>query len=186
VELLDWSFRQLPGGLELFGAGHFAAVACRALERRPPPGGSRRSGALIVLGLASLVGLLYVLHWNIDTYWSGSPLLFVWQSLAALAVALLVAGVALDGTLSRLAFANAPALYLGEISYSIYLWHFPTALALAKFLPPSRSEPAFLAIAFFATIAVSALSHRWIERPALARRRYWERRLLDRPGTPPP
>jgi len=174
VELLDFTFRQLPGAIELFGAGLLAACAIRAIERRGAAAPRLLPDALAVAGLGALVTLLYVLHFNIESYWPGGPLLFAWQPLAAVAAALLVAGVSLDGPASRAVFASGPVRYLGEISYSLYLWHFPVALGMAKLVPPERGEAAYLAAALVATLATSALSHRLIERPFLARRHAWE------------
>jgi len=173
VELLDFAFRQLAGALDLFGAGLLGACAVRALERHRGPLPQRLSGSLVAIGLAALVALLYLLHFHVDAYWAGSPLLFVWQPLAACACALLVAGVSLDGALSRALFASRPVLFLGDTSYSLYLWHFPVALAVAKVVPPAADERLYLAAALAATLAASVASHRLVERPfqALRRRR---------------
>jgi peptidoglycan/LPS O-acetylase OafA/YrhL len=171
VELLDFAFRQLAGALDLFGAGLLGACAVRALERRRVPPPRRLSGSLVAAGLASLVAHLYVLHYHIDTYWAGSLLLFAWQPLAACACALLVAGVSLDGAFSRALFANRPVRFLGDISYSLYLWHFPVALAVAKAVPPAGDERQYLVAALAATLAASIASHRFVERPFQALRR---------------
>jgi peptidoglycan/LPS O-acetylase OafA/YrhL len=184
VELLDFTFRQLPGGLELFGAGLLAACTMRAIEHGRLTVPRMLPDTLAAAGLGALVALIYVLHFNIDSYWPGGPLLFGWQPLAAAAAALLVAGVSLDGIASRAVFANGPVRYLGEISYSLYLWHFPVALGMANLMPPDRGEGAYLATALVAAVAASALSHRLVERPFLAKRRAWEAWVDARAAAP--
>ncbi|HTN61029.1 MAG TPA: acyltransferase, partial [Devosia sp.] len=63
---------------------------------------------------------------------------------------------------------------IGDLTYALYLWHFPLQLAIASAvmlggvpLAPIQTPLGFLA--FFAVlIALSAASYRWIERPAQA------------------
>ena len=64
---------------------------------------------------------------------------------------------------------NRVATYLGDISYSLYLWHFPIAI-LGVAILPAGSKRYYLA-AFVLTLALSAASFRFIENPA--RRASW-------------
>jgi peptidoglycan/LPS O-acetylase OafA/YrhL len=66
------------------------------------------------------------------------------------------------------------ARWVGEISYSIYLWHLLILISLSAYLPKMSwysSLPTVLQIAAFCvililiTLGVSALSYRWFERP---------------------
>ena len=52
-------------------------------------------------------------------------------------------------------------MWLGAISYSLYLWH---ALVL-RAISPTAYRPLTFAVWLAATIVVSALSYRWIEQP---------------------
>jgi peptidoglycan/LPS O-acetylase OafA/YrhL len=100
---------------------------------------------------------LGLLHWKF-------PLLVLFP-LTILAVAL--AESAHPGLCRRVA-------WLGDISYSSYLWHFPLQLACALTLPLWVSAPdiyrsPWMLLGFFAALLlVSLASHRWLERPAQA------------------
>ena len=63
----------------------------------------------------------------------------------------------------------APALVLGRLSYSLYLWHW-AALGAADWLAPD-SKIAWLAIALPLSLALAAASYWGIERPMLRLRR---------------
>jgi peptidoglycan/LPS O-acetylase OafA/YrhL len=56
-------------------------------------------------------------------------------------------------------------IYLGKISYSVYLLHFPVIDVLARFMSPSSHPMSFLVATLIATTSVSVLSHRTIEKP---------------------
>ena len=177
---IEWAARQLPATLDIFAAGMVAAIAWRAVDRggAAPPG--RLSGALVAGGLAGIVAMLYVMHVNYLRYWSGGMLFYSWHGVTALFAALMVLGVSLDGRLARALFATAPARYLGDISYSLYLWQFPVALWVAARVPPASGEAAYVAAAIAAVLAASALSRHAVERPVLARRDSIERWLRER------
>jgi peptidoglycan/LPS O-acetylase OafA/YrhL len=61
---------------------------------------------------------------------------------------------------------------IGDLTYALYLWHFPLQLAIASVvmlaglpLAPIQTPLGFLAF-FVVLIAISIASYRWIERPA--------------------
>src|SRR3569832_689695 len=61
----------------------------------------------------------------------------------------------------------AVPLYLGKISYGIYLWHLPVLFYLGDH---TRLEPAgALAVAIAATVGLAALTWHFVEAPMLRR-----------------
>lgn len=169
---LEWAARQLPATLDVFAAGMLAAVASRLPGRIPAV-----SGALVAGGLAGIVAMLYVMHHHYLSYWAGGPLFYLWHAVTAACAGLLVLGASRSGRLARALFATGPVRYLGDISYSLYLWHFPVALWVAARVPPASGELSYVAAAAAAAVAASALSFHLVERPVLARRDRIERRL---------
>lgn len=58
---------------------------------------------------------------------------------------------------------NRVSGYLGAISYSLYLWHFPVIILLASFVPLESRRHYVLALAI--TAVVSVLSYHFVEEP---------------------
>jgi peptidoglycan/LPS O-acetylase OafA/YrhL len=101
-------------------------------------------------------------------------------SLAAIACACLVLHVVYcPSRLSRLLLENRPLVWVGRISYGLYLWHFPIFNGV---LNPTRmaklgiTGPALLTLRFAIAFLVAALSFSLIERPFLRLKRRFERR----------
>ncbi len=179
---LEWTSRQLPATIDVFAAGMLAAVGSRFIARGAIALPRGASGAMLAGGLAGIVWMLYVMHERFREFWAGGALFLSWHAVTALFAALMILGISLDGRLSRAAFANAPARYLGEASYSIYLWHLPAALWVATVLPPASGEARYVAAAFAAALLASLASYHAVERPVLRRRGLVERRLLGLAG----
>ncbi|SBS71024.1 acyltransferase family protein [uncultured Microbacterium sp.] len=80
-----------------------------------------------------------------------------------------VAVIAAGPTTGRFApapvFALRPVQWIGDISYSLYLWHFPPIVLFAAVVGRAPGPFASLALAACALLA-AALSHRFIEQPA--------------------
>lgn len=66
---------------------------------------------------------------------------------------------------------NRVATYIGDVSYSLYLWHFPVAILLVAAMP--AGTPTYIVVALAATFALSVLSFHLVENPA--RRAAWFR-----------
>ena len=72
--------------------------------------------------------------------------------------------------LPRRILGSDTALWLGLVSYGIYLWHEPLAQQIARHLPagsPGADTALLLVPAFAAAIAAGALSYRLVELPFL-------------------
>jgi hypothetical protein len=67
------------------------------------------------------------------------------------------------------ALSAAPAVYLGRISYSLYLWHWPVlgAMHTLSFSPNDLHAT----IALLISIALAALSYHYVEQPVRTRKR---------------
>lgn len=115
----------------------------------------------------------------------------VFLLLAELALALAIAatiGLLLDPPRGWRWLASAPLVWLGEISFGIYLWHFPIQRLMPRYFPnpwwgtPEGSFAALL-ICLAITLPLAAASFFWIEQPALRR---FSRRGVAVPAASPP
>ncbi|MEO7742303.1 MAG: acyltransferase [Usitatibacter sp.] len=172
VNVIVWATSQLPGTLDVFMAGVVAATVLRWAKARSAPWRRSRerlvSTALAILGLAGIVGMMYFIDQLYGVYWKGHWALFVWHSITAVFIAMLVGGIAISGPLTRALFETRVMVFLGTISYSVYLWHYPIGLwAMRAFDAPGIGVAAFCALTVPLVLAASALSYYLVERPFL-------------------
>jgi peptidoglycan/LPS O-acetylase OafA/YrhL len=169
--LLLW---MLPGSLDLFAAGMALAVASVYYERadwRPKWLAliDRAPWLCWALGL----GILYAegkvpQDFGLTGWW------LVTHALKLLACALLLTPLVLGnqdrGWLRRF-LGSRPLVWLGLVSYGIYLWHYALLQKLAPHLL-GHGELYTLVVVTLLSVAVGALSYYLVERPAqrLARR----------------
>ena len=124
------------------------------------------------LGLATAVFVL-LLQWQLtvgEAYWTGHWALAVWPPCIAAALGAMVYSCSQPGASVR--WLSHPAMiWLGNISFGIYLWHYPimrSMLYLFKDEWASVSMSAFaLPIALLLTLPIATLSYRLIERPLM-------------------
>src|SRR5260221_1980831 len=108
---------QLPGTLDLFGAGIFLAKWVLDGQRRVPMPGLAFLLAVVAAGFVAMQ-----LYWPRSTYWGDASLIVFWRvPLSVFFFLVVAAAVALPQVLSTRWLL--PLDYLGEISYGIYLWH---------------------------------------------------------------
>ncbi len=148
----------------LFGAALGAWYA-----RRDPalPLSGRTRGSLQLAGVAAGVGTLYMFH-AVD-----GQSTFLYRGGFLLIAALMVvtvASVALvpEGALARL-LGMQPLRYIGQISYGIYLWHWPLFLLL-NHQRTGLSTASLLVVRIASTLAISVASYYLIELPIRHRR----------------
>ncbi|HYP89923.1 MAG TPA: acyltransferase family protein [Polyangiaceae bacterium] len=97
-----------------------------------------------------------------------------WRSLVpCVGAALLMHGGQLGTTLTAQALASRPFKFVGQISYSLYLWHWPV-LMLAKYWAIRELSSLETATVLLLAGLLSVASWRWVERP------FRERRTLTR------
>jgi peptidoglycan/LPS O-acetylase OafA/YrhL len=119
-----------------------------------------------VLGLAGLVVSVLIVP---ETGGFPAPwaLLPVIAAAAVLAMGTNVQGQPATGMALReallLPLTNRVAIYLGDVSYSLYLWHFPLAVLLLAFF--EKGSIVYTGTALIGTIALSVLSYHLVEVP---------------------
>ena len=149
------------------GLGALVAIAAAPLARC-----DRRLRR--VVAWVGLVGVLCSLF----TVSSSSGFPAPWALLPTLSTAaVLGAGAGLSGR-SLLALSNPVSQYLGKISYSLYLWHFPVVVLILTVVP--RYSVAYWVAGLALIFGLSAASFHLLEDPA--RRGTWFR---QRPGRLP-
>ena len=100
----------------------------------------------------------------------------VYTVLAAAAASIIAAVLAApDGALAR-GLGWRPLAWIGIVSYSLYVWHFPLFGLLGRAEPVGRG-PVLYALGVVLSVPIAWLSHITIERPFRRRRR-------RRPGVP--
>jgi peptidoglycan/LPS O-acetylase OafA/YrhL len=157
-----WAFYSLPSRLWELALGGLLAVAAGWLARLPrlvliPIG---------LLGVASVAAGLVLI--DSATPYPGSAAL-----LPTLGAAALIVGGGRGGPVTWL-LTRRPTRFVGRISYSLYLWHWP--ILVLPSLATGEPLPLALACALgLVSVVVAAASWRLIEEP-FRRGRLWRRR----------
>jgi peptidoglycan/LPS O-acetylase OafA/YrhL len=136
-----------------------ALLACFTLRRlRFPPGPGRVLA--VGAGIAGLAGTFWLWHQAP----LGSSWMYPWGLLlTAVCTSGILVGLLQDGPLARV-FSFGPLLWVGRVSYGIYLLHWPVFL----WLTPARigwSQWPLFALRMAVTLAAAALMFRLIENP---------------------
>ncbi|MFP3461315.1 acyltransferase family protein [Arthrobacter globiformis] len=134
------------------GCGGLLAVLAPVLLRIP----DRIRPALAYLGLAGIVLGAFAMtpELTFPGPWAAVPVLST--------MAVIAAGT--GGEQRLLApLTNRVSRYLGDISYSLYLWHFPVIILLGALRP--SNGPVDHTVALALTLALSAWSYHFIEEP---------------------
>ncbi|MEX2498006.1 MAG: acyltransferase [Wenzhouxiangellaceae bacterium] len=168
--------RALPGSLASFVLG----LALNHLPRRL----SQRQ-TLVMLGFIVLAWLLLT-EWLVDnhaSYWNGSWIFVVWEPAMSTVIAALVF-VMLHADRIAGALSARWLVWLGEISFGVYLWHFPVMKVIDHLLGPKLESASgsivALALCLGATIPLAAISYYLVERPVMG----WGKRAFATPSGP--
>jgi peptidoglycan/LPS O-acetylase OafA/YrhL len=174
---LPWLY-SLPAHLDHLGLGMLLAVASLAGPRRLHAGWCW-AGALVAWGLCGLVA---------DTGSRHDPPVtdlqyLVRHALYGVSVVLLVAPAVFgDGGWPRRVLAWRPLVWVGTVSYSLYLWHYAVIAQGLDWLgraPEGLEWLAWYAGALAAALAVAAASYYAVERPFMRLRRVRRSSALD-------
>jgi peptidoglycan/LPS O-acetylase OafA/YrhL len=121
--------------------------------------GTRVLDAITAVGLAAVVYLFITVHdYDSFTYRGG------FLVLAACTAPLLAGIVHPQGSLGRLLGTTVPR-WLGERSYGIYLWHWPVLCLSRPGADVHLARGLLVPLQAAVTIAIAALSYRFVERP---------------------
>ncbi len=154
----DAAYWATPARLGEILVGAALAAGCLYWQQRP-----RWWGAFAAIGLA-------VVLWAAITWPSrGGPAYSGWFGVFSLASAALILGLQVEGPARRL-FSASPLVWLGRISYGVYVFHWPVFVLVT---PRTWSIDgwALFAIRMVITLAVSLLSYWLLEQPV--RRSSW-------------
>ncbi len=149
------------------GLGALVAIAARPLSRGEP---GLRAGVAVVGLLGALVSL-FVIRPSPGFPAPGALL----PTLSTAAVLAAGAGAA---SRSLLLLTNPVSQYVGKMSYSLYLWHFPVVVLIVAVFP--QYSAAYWVVGLALIFGLSAASFHLVEDPA--RRGTWFR---QRPGRLP-
>ena len=140
------------------GVGGVLAVVVAVRQRRSLPN-LLPTGARIGLAWAGLAAIV----WTAVTYTGRTPFPG-WQALVPVLGTALVIGAA--APMRRLSpgplMAVRPSQWLGDVSYSVYLWHWP----LIVLIPEARNHAADAVdrtLAIVLTLVLAALTKTWVE-----------------------
>ncbi|WP_066040273.1 acyltransferase family protein [Herbiconiux solani] len=144
-------FSTLTRAWEL-GLGALLATAVPLLARIP-------FGLRVVLGWVGLAGIIGSFFLIDDTMSFPGP----WAALPVIATAFVVAAGVGGPQRYLLPIANPVTSFVGDISYSLYLWHFPVLVFLAVLLPDQGLQSILIVLGL--TLALSLVSYFLIEQP---------------------
>ena len=149
-----WAYFSTPARAWELGAGALVALGSATFARIP----RRLAGQLAWTGVSGIAVSLVVI-----TKATAFPA--PWAALPVLATALvIIAGTGAPAP--QLApLTNRPMRYVGDISFSLYLWHFPVVVLLAALMP--QKGWLFYALALSITTVLSVLSYHFVEQRVL-------------------
>jgi len=161
--------QQLPARVDQFVIGICAAwIAARAAQPRGTALACMLAGTIGIVAMAYIAAPRDDFLVRIDV-----PYLFFHHTLTALAFGLITLGAAGSTRIGAMVFANRPLTFLGLISYSLYLWHYPL-LSLAHaagWIDGARAAPWVVVwlVAVPLILLAAWLSWRYVEQPFLRR-----------------
>lgn len=133
------------------GVGALVAIAGPWLARLP----SAIRPGLAYVGLGGVLGSIFVIN---PTLQFPAP----WAALPAVSTALMVASFHGAEVRNMFLLTNPVARYLGDTSYTLYLWHWPVITLLFSII---SKWALFYALAIGITLVLTALTYHFYENP---------------------
>ncbi len=156
---------QLPFRIDEFAVGMGAAFVARRVRF-----GSTAARACTWIGAAAFAALAAWCAVFDVIWWQPDATPFIRLPWMAFAAGTMLIGLARGNEPLARAFASKPVVWLGEVSYSVYLWHLPVLawIGVHGAAPATTAAlGAVIALGAPAALAVSAASYYAIERPFL-------------------
>jgi peptidoglycan/LPS O-acetylase OafA/YrhL len=120
---------------------------------------------------SSLAGLALIAAGGV--FWTADKAIPGWWSVIPTAGAALLIGAGAHAPVNRWLLGSRPMIFVGRISYPLYLWHWPL-FSFTRVIFGHPPQPAMAAAAIVIAFAAAYASYRWVERPirygALARK----------------
>jgi hypothetical protein len=132
-----------------------AALTCGEMKRRRAPLGIYRAGLSLTGGIVLAISLV-LLH--------GSDPYPGWRAAMPVLGAALMLAAGQAGLLNRWLLASTPLVWVGLISYPLYLWHWPL-LAFARILVGNEPTWQLRASCLAVSMVLAVLTYAVIERP---------------------
>lgn len=118
-----------------------------------------------VIGIIGIVALVVMIAFMVLVnafspfmYYGGILIVSVCTGLVIMAL------VNPESILARI-FSFAPLVYIGKISYGIYLWHYPLLLLMNDFNATEGTHPFLYFLQMLLIVAVSMVSYHFVEQP---------------------
>ncbi len=151
-----------PSNVDVLAAGALLALAEEHRHRLVTPRAIDRA-----CDVAGLLGAALLL-WIIQQRLAGHPQAgFIGGATAFALISLWLVRRARDFALLRGVLHNPATIFVGTISYGVYIYHLFVGMALAALVPGLNGSYAFVAVATALTLLVATASWYFIEKPIL-------------------
>lgn len=148
-----------------FGLVHYFLIGIASALTVTASGGRECSSKwLSCVGLALLASLPVTFPRVFSVLFGGS--IDPWKSLLVLAQIAILFNIAVrDAGILKVVLSSKPLVWVGKVSYSIYLLHYFILDALVSWSTPSDNYILSFAIFISVVFVVAAISYRFVERP---------------------
>ena len=159
----------IPGALSTFCTG--VALAYYIAARGIPV--FRKRYILLAVSIVLLCEMMVWLNVNLDTYWRGHWMLGIWNPLMGILIGTLMFSLILPLEGFKW-LSSKPMVWLGDISFGIYLWHYPLLMLFERTILHDWQTPLLSVLALLLTLTgtlmLASISYYLIEKPMMGKR----------------